>query len=413
MFKIIFSILFLLIIPFQFSLAQETKIYVARIDSEIKSGTVEYLERVFRNAQQNNAQYIVIELDTPGGLVDSTRKIIDLISASEIEVIVYVYKQNGWAYSAGSFILLSADYAFMHPEALTGAAEPRSMIGENEDNEKIKMAMASWIKSIAESKGRNSEMAEKIVTENRTFNGKEAKKAELIDNTASSLNELLKIMDLTENIIIERIEPNFFEKFFNFLSHPYLISLFLSFGLLGLGFAFRTGEFEFAGILGIIFLLIGLWGIGIIEFGILGIIFIVLGVILMLVELFVEPGFGVVGILGIISLAIGIFTFGSEPLLFPRLFDFATLFTLGSLFSFIFLFFVIGKKTITIFKSVPVTGSESIIGKKGLIDLYGRVKIDNESWSFKTINNTTIEKGEQVEIIGVEGNKLIVKKVEN
>ncbi len=411
--KITYLFLFFLLFPL-FVFSQENPVYVGKVDGEIKAGSVVYVERIIEEARKNNAGHIILKLDTPGGLIDSTKKIVDLIEESEIDFSVYIYKSGGWAYSAGSFILLSADYAFAHPESSIGAAEPRAITGEAiEDDGKMKLAMASWMKSIATANNRNPKIAEKFVTENLAISGKEALKKGLIDGNFENIENLINEIGFSDKPII-KANPNLIETFFNTLSHPYLVSLFLSLGMIALVFAFRTGELEVSGVLGLVFLAIGLWGIGVINFSVLGLIFLAIGVILLGVEVFGDPGFGIMGGLGVILMGVGVFGFGNEPLLFPEFFDFVTLFVLGILVSLFVIFIVIGKGAIKAFKKAPVIGVEAIIGERGevvkKIDPLGVVKIENISWSAKSFNDKKIEIGNSVRVIGIEGNTVIVKK---
>ena len=397
------------------SFADASRVYLTEIDGEIKAGTVQYLNRAIMEAETGEADYLVITLDTPGGLIDSTREIVDSMIESEVEIVVFVGKSNGWAYSAGSFILMAADYAFVHPAASIGAAEPRIM-GEEEGDLKMIEAMTSWIGGLAIKNGRDPEIVKKFVTENLTLNGSEALAMGVIDGTAVDLDELFAVIGIIDPEMIS-IQPNFFEETFNLLSHPYLVSLFLTLGVWGLIFAFRTGEFEITGVIGLIFLAIGLWGIGVINFSLLGIVLLFLGIFLIATELFINPGFGALAILGVISLSLGIFNFGAEPFLGPRIFDFMTLFTIGVLISLLVFFMIISKEVAPTFKTKPTTGPESLLGKKGrvidLISPFGRVDIDRESWSARSENDERIEKDLFVEVTKVEGNTVTVRPIKN
>ena len=407
---LVFSLFFL----FQDTLSQkeETLIYLAEIDGEIKAGTLQYLKRVVKEAAKAEAEYLIIKLDTPGGLLKSTKDIIDLLLKTEIKTIVFVHKEGGWAYSAGTFILLAADLAVVHPEASIGACQPQEMFGQEQKvAEKVIEGTVSWIKSLAEIQKRNPEIAEKFVRENLTLTGKEAKEAGIINETARNLDELFLKLETSEPKITE-IQPTPIERFFDFLSHPYLISLFLTLGGLGLIFAFRTGEFELTGILGLILLLIGLWGMGVITFNFLGIIFLLLGIFLLLLEVF-QPGFGIFGFLGIISLLFGIFTFQAEPFLSPQIFIAVTMIVLGAILGIGILFVIIGRGVVKTFRTKPKTGPEALIGLEAEVvkelNPIGQVKLRNEIWQAESIDKKTIPQKSKVEIIKVEGNTLTVK----
>ncbi len=156
----------------------------------------------------------------------------------------------------------------------------------------------------------------------------------------------------------------------------------------------------------------GLWGIGVINFTALGTMLILLGLLLLAVEVFISPGFGITGALGVISLIIGVFNFGAEPLLATRMFDFVSLFTIGILLVFIALFFIIGRGLTLSFKKEVVTGPDSMVGQRGVvvrkIEGFGRVAINQEIWTAKS--DEVIEEGKKVEVVSLKGNTLEVKK---
>lgn len=415
-------LIFLLLIFFPlFEIWAQSKpqvIFLAEIEGEIKAGTLQYLKRAIREAERDRAEYLVIKLDTPGGLLKATKDIVDLLLKTEIKTIVFVHKEGGWAYSAGTFILLAADLAIVHPRASIGACQPHvgqeEQVGQEEKiDEKIIAGMASWIRSLAETQKRNPEIAEKFVRENLTLSGEKAKEMGIINETAKDLEELFLKLEISQPKIT-KIQLNAIEKFFDLLSHPYLVSLFLTLGGLGLIFAFRTGEFELTGILGLILLLIGLWGIGVITFNILGIIFLTLGVFLLLLEIF-EPGFGIFGLLGIASIIFGVFTLEGEPFLSPQIFDAITMSVLGTIVAIGILFIIIGRKVVRALREKPKTGPEALIGLEAQVikelNPIGQVILRNEIWQAESISGETISEGSRVKIIKIEGNTLFVEKL--
>jgi membrane-bound serine protease (ClpP class) len=388
-------------------------IFLAEIDGEIKAGTHQYLKRVIKLAEEEKAEYLIIKLDTPGGLLKATKDIVDLVLATPVKTIVFVHKEGGWSYSAGTFILLAADFAISHPEASIGAAQPREMAIDKikETDPKIIEGMASWIKSLAEANQKNPEIAEKFVRENLTLTGKEAKEPGIIDETAKNLEELFFKLNISEPKIT-KISPTAVEKIFDFLSHPYLVSLLLTIGGLAIIMAIRTGEFELTGIIGVISLLIGLWGIGIMTFSFLGIGLILLGLFLLMMEIF-EPGFGIFGIAGTIAILLGIFTFEAEPFFSPQFFDAMTMLVIGAALAICILFVIIGRGVAKTLKSKPKTGPEALIGLEAEVieelKPLGRVKIKEETWLAESLDGKNIPQKSKVEIIKVEGNTLIVK----
>ncbi len=396
--------------------ADAVLVIIAEVEGEIKAGTFQYLKRIFDLAKEYKADYLVIKLDTPGGLLKATKDIVDLILDSPIKTIVFVNKGGGWAYSAGTFILLSADYAVVHPKASIGAAQPVVMGAGEAAATKMIEGMASWMRTLAEIHQRNPETAENFVRENLTLTGQEAKELGVIDETAENLDELFLKLNISEPRIKE-IYPTLVEKIFDFLSHPHLISLFLTIGGLAIIMAIRSGEFELTGIIGAIAFLIGLWGIGVITFSFLGIGLLLLGIFLLMMELFIEPGFGIFGISGTIAIILGIFTFEAEPLLAPELFDAMTMFILGMALALCIFFVFIGKVLRKSLRAKAQTGSEALIGLSAEVvkelNPRGQVKIKGEIWTAESIDGEAILKGVNVEILKVEGNTLFVSPVRN
>ncbi len=417
-FLIILGLLFFnLLLPLQEvnSQPEGQLIYLAEIEGEIRAGTHQYLKRVIKLAEEEKAEFLVIKLDTPGGLLKSTKDIVDSMLETETKTIVFVHKEGGWAYSAGTFILLAADFAVLHPEASIGAAQPRQIIGETmEVDQKMIEGTTSWIKSLAEIHQRNAEVAEKFVRENLTLTGKEAKEIGIVDETAKNLDEFFLKLNILDPKIRE-MKPTFSEKFFDFLSHPYLVSFLLTIGGLAIIMAIRAGEFELSGIIGIIALLIGLWGMGVITFSFLGIGLILLGLFLLMMEIFIEPGFGIFGIGGAIAIVLGIFTFEAEPFLTHGFFEAMKMVVIGAVLSICILFVIIGRGVAKTLRVKPKTGPEALIGLQAevvkILNPLGQVKIKGEIWSAESFDKKIIPKKLKVEIVKVEGNTLIVKKI--
>jgi membrane-bound serine protease (ClpP class) len=405
-------------------------VIVATIDGAIKEGTVKYLRRVINVAEDKRADYLVIKLHTPGGLLTATESIVTDMQETNIPVAVFVYRPAGWGYSAGTFILMAADIAAMHPYAIIGAARPAWLLGIEanppvimegnkeilEEQPKIVESMAKWIGSLAEANERNAEIAEQFVRDNLTLRGREALQYGVIDLIAFNLDELLQQGTTARDPEIVYLGLNFSERLFNFFSHPSIVPLFLIFGLLGIAIAIQSRELEI-GVIALIPLALGIWGLGIIEFNALSIFLIFLGLIFLIVELLTFAGFGALGIGGIVAILIGIIGFGAEPFLRPVWYDTlvitAVIITIiGCLF-----FIVVSRAIVKTLKTKPQTGIESLIGKKVEVieDLKpkGRVVYGSEIWRAESFNQETICKKEEVEIIRIEGNVFIVKRVDN
>ena len=390
------------------------RVLVIDVEGEIRAGTVQFIKRALKEAEADAFDLVVIQLNTPGGLLKATEEITRLLLDSKIKTVVFIYKSGGWAFSAGTFILLSAEVAASHPNASIGAAQPRALgIGEaSEPDEKIIEASSRWMKSLAEARGRNPEIAEKFVRENLTLSGQEAREQEIINFTAVSLDELLSKVGL-KDAVLEEIKPNFLEHILSFLSISFLIPLLLGIGSIGLFFVFRTGEVEI-GIFAVIALLLGLWGMGAINLSVLGTVLLFFGIALIVLEIFVVPGFGVFGIAGTIAFLFGILTFAQEPFL-PNVFTQAAFWAvMGAALGVSVFFIIISRLSLKTLRVKAQAGPEALLGETAVVietlNPYGKARINHEDWTAKNISDKEIiEIGKEVEIVKIQGNTMIVK----
>ena len=174
--------------------ANTPSVQVLRIDGTIVPVIADYIDRGISEAEDKNATVCIIELDTPGGLLDSTERIVKRIMNANIPVVVYVSPKGAWAASAGTFITLSSHIAAMTPGTTIGAAHPVAAGGEEipeEQMEKITEFSAKWMKTIAQERGRNIEEAELAVTESKSFTDVDALNSNLIDLRADNLESLI------------------------------------------------------------------------------------------------------------------------------------------------------------------------------------------------------------------------------
>lgn len=222
-----------------------------RVEDTIQPASQRFIERVLDEAELRGAALVVMELDTPGGLLDSTREITSAIATSRVPVVVFVAPAGARAASAGFFILLAADVAVMAPGTNTGAAHPVGGQGENlpEDvRDKVTKDASAMIKAIAEQRGRNVERAIEAVEESSSFTAEQALEDGLVDLVANNLDDLLEqlasgevtrfdgtleVVDL-ESPVIWRVEPSFADRLFSVLANPNVAYLLMALGALGL-----------------------------------------------------------------------------------------------------------------------------------------------------------------------------------
>jgi len=178
--------------------ASPTTVEVLTVDGTIVPVIADYIDRGISQAEENGATVCIIELHTPGGLLDSTEKIVQRIMNADVPIVVYVSPKAAWAASAGTFITLSAHIAAMTPGTTIGAAHPVAAGGEEIPEDQMKKIVefsAKWMRTIAEERGRNMEEAELAVTESKSFTDVDALKYNLIDLRADNLESLISQID--------------------------------------------------------------------------------------------------------------------------------------------------------------------------------------------------------------------------
>lgn len=394
------------------ALSPSASVFVVEVDEEIRSGTAQYVARALRRAEMAEADLFVLELNTPGGLLKATEEISRSLIDSPVPTAVYVHKPSGWAFSAGVFILLSGDISASVSTASLGAAEPVGLGGEAV-GDKTKEAAGSWLRSLAERNNRDPGLAERFVTENLTLSGSQAHELGVVDELADSLPELLTTLGVTEPSL-NRLAPNLVDHLLSFLSLPYLIPIFLSLGGLGLFLVFRTGEFDSIGLAGVVFLLIGLWGMGAVQLSVVGAVLLIFGLTLIAVQLLAPPAdFGISGIIGLGSLLGGILLFANEPF-FPSYLTTALFYAvLGVGITAGAAFVVLGHLSVTAMRGRLKSGMEKHVGE--IIEVtediapVGAVTLEAERYPARLEGGGEVSAGNLVRVVKVVGNTILVE----
>ena len=431
----VLSIVFLicgLLILVSLSQAQEDHIVVLVLDNTIHPITARYIQRGISRAQQDEAELVVIELNTPGGLVTSMNQIVEKILPSKVPVVVYVFPQGARAASAGVFITMAAHVAAMAPGTNIGAAHPVGAQGgdiEGDIGEKVLNDTVAKIKSIAEVRGRNAEWAEKAVRESVSLTEREAVDQNVVDLVAKDLDELLSEIDgrrvetssgeitiNTEGVPVRVREMNFIDRFLAIVVDPNISYIFLLLGIYGLIFEFTNPGIGGAGVAGGIAILLAFISFGSLPTNIGGILLIILGAALLLFEV-LTPTHGVLTVGGVIGLLLGSFLLFPpwRPPSLPGAPDLGispiTILIMTGL-TVAFFTFVISSGLQAQRKEVA-SGSELLLGASGMVvsDLKpdGSVKVGGEDWSAYA-EEGEIGKEEEVEVVAVEGIRLKVKR---
>lgn len=304
-----------------------TTIIRLRIDDDaITPITARYVERGLREAVDVGAHAVLLELDTPGGLVQSTRRIVRSIIGSPVPFIVYVSPSGSRAASAGVFITLAAHVAAMAPATHIGAAHPVQMGGSAQQSdttdasvmdEKIVNDARAWARALASLRGRNADWAEAAVSESESITADEALALNVVDLLAADVRDLLRQADgdtvalandqrrlRTADASIVAVDPWWGERALAAIANPNVAFLLLILGFYGLLFEFYSPGWGIAGSIGALCLLLGFTGMAVLPINLIGIILLIAGLALFVAEAFV-PSFGALTLGGIVCLSLG------------------------------------------------------------------------------------------------------------
>lgn len=413
--KNIFGCILLLLIP----LMSYPSIFKITIDdAAIHPITSEYILNTIDRAEEASADLIIIVLNTPGGLDSSMREIIERILGSEVPIAAYVSPNGARAASAGFFISVACDLFVMAPGTSTGAAHPVgvSMTGQQMDEtmaEKVTNDAASYIKTIAEKRGRNTKMAEDAVRQSLSYTETEALEGELIDLIAQDITQIIdffdgktiKRFDGEEHLLELRGEQvidmpmSARQKFLLTISNPNLAYILLMLGLLGLYFEFSNPGAILPGVLGGICLLLAIFSFQILPINYVGLILILLAIGLFILEIKIQS-YGILSIGGIIAMVIGSIMLIDAPIpeLRPSL-KFIIPVAVGLSLIFLFLVFI----AIRAHAKRVFTGKEGLVGEIGVaqsdLSPKGKVFVHGEIWNAEA--DEEIPKGTDVKVVEV------------
>lgn len=300
--------------------AQADRVLNVRIEKTISPVKVRVIQRAVTRAEETGAQLLIIGLDTPGGLYDSTREIVEILIGSPVPVAVFVSPRGAQAGSAGTFITAAGHIAAMTPGSNIGAATPVSGTGEEISEtlaDKVTNDAAALIRAIAEERGRNPDPLEETVRSAASYSASEALEAQIIDLIADDLPALLAALDgrtvvtvageqtlQLSDVEVQELKMQWRERFVDFISNPNIAFLLLTLGSLGLIFEMLTPGAIGPGVAGIICLGLGFLALGNLPFNWAGVAFILLAIVLAALEIFVS-GFGALGIGAAVSLVVG------------------------------------------------------------------------------------------------------------
>src|SRR5881398_1196424 len=402
------------------------KVALIKINGAIGPATASYIARSIDEAREQKAQCLVIQLNTPGGLLDSTQKIVQSFLGSSVPVVVYVAPTGATATSAGCFITLAANVAAMAPATTIGAAHPVSIGGfpsggEEKPDETMKQKLenfsVSYMETIAGKRQRNVEWAKSAVKESASITAEKALQLKVIDLIASSLQELLKQLNgrvvdgktlKTADAEVAEIKMSPSERIFQKLWRPEVMFVLMLIAIYGIIGELTTPGAILPGVVGAIALVLALYLAAILPVNATGLALIALALMLFVFDIY-APTHGVLTIGGIISFLIGsLMLFNRADPLFRLSLGYiipATLITA------LFFVFVVGKGLRA--QLLPVkAGAETMVGKKVIaltpIDSRGgRIFVEGEYWN--AVSDTPIGKEDVAEIAAVQGLTLKVQ----
>jgi membrane-bound serine protease (ClpP class) len=395
-----------------------------RVDSIIHPVAAEFIADAITEADGAGAAALVIELDTPGGLLTSTREIFTAMLGARTPVVVYVSPSGAQAGSAGFFLLMAADIAAMTPGTNAGAAHPVSGGGEEIEGvlaEKVEQDAAATIPSLATRNGRNPEMAEAAVVESRSFTAEEALEQGLIELVVADLPTLLDQIDGREVIgageerqtlrtggaSVREITMGPFQRFLSALAHPNIAYLLMTIGGLGLYFELSNPGAIFPGVIGAICLILAFFALSVLPVNYAGIGLILLALILFVAEIKVTS-YGLLTVAGVASLILG------STMLFKTV-DPAIRVSMDIILSVAAVALVVvgflAFMVVRMHRHQVTTGAEGLLHERGVarsaLDPRGRVFVHGEIWN--AVAEGAIAAGQPIEVVGVDGMTLRVR----
>jgi membrane-bound serine protease (ClpP class) len=410
--------------------------YMIEIDGMINPASAEYIANGINAAVKEGAECLILSLDTPGGMLTSTRDIVKDILNAEIPVIVFVSPSGARAGSAGVFITLAAHVAVMEPGTNIGAAHPVMMggqdIGDKDKDGKEKSDIAkkiindtlAFVESIATQRGRNVEWAKEAVTESSSITSEKALELNVIDLLAEGITDLLNKIDgrevrldlgkttlRTKGIRVEKHVMGLKHRFIDTLANPNIAYILMLIGMMGIYFELSHPGAIFPGVAGAISLILAFVALQTLPFNTAGLLLIGLSIILFILEVYVVS-FGMLTIGGLISFVMGSLMIFDTPEMStgidPSLIGAATV----SLFLFSFM---IGYLVLSARSRKVEGGSEGIVGEIGEVrtgcNPQGTIFVHGELWN--AVCNEEVNTGDRVKVVKINGLKLEVKKIDD
>ncbi len=390
-------------------------VYQLEVEGSINPALADYIIKGIEEAEEKNAAAVVIRMDTPGGVVTTTKTIIKHMVNARVPIVVFVAPSGSSATSAGALITLCADVAAMAPGTNIGAAHPVGGGGQKISDtmsEKILNDLTAYIRGIVKRKGRNATWAERAIRESVSATAAEALKIDAIDVVAVSVPDLLEKIDgmkvkkkdvtltlKTKGAEIEKIATGWRFKILDVVANPNIAYILMMIGGIGIMMELYNPGMIFPGVVGGICLLLAFFALQVLPVNYVGVMLIIVSVILFILEVKITS-FGLLSIGGIISLTLGsIMLFEGDAAMRVSWAVIIPTVTLVSAF-FIFAMGLVVQAWMT----MPRTGGEGLLGEVGTavtdIDEDGKIYVHGEYWNARA--DSRIPRGERVRITHVD-----------
>ncbi len=403
---------------------------VMTADGPIMPPMLEYFKRGIETAEQRDAEVLVIQLNTPGGSVETMLEMIQAMRASKVPVVVYVSPNDAIAGSAGALITMAGHASAMAPKTAIGAASPIDSSGadiESTLETKVKEILKARARSLVEDRGTKAiQLAEAMIDDAKAVTAKEALEAGLIDFISDDTEDLLQSLNgftvqmedsrhtfKTENIRIQELDISFIEQLLLLLTDPNIAFLLLAIGVQAVLIEISSPGGWVAGFIGAVCLTLAIYGMGVLSINWFGVIFLLIAFVLFILDI-KAPTHGALTTAGVASFIIGALVLFNSPGT-PQFQRVSVPLVVGmgvflGLLTFTVLMFAIRAQR------VPIRiGVESMLGKTGTAKTFsneaGQVQVGSELWSAeKAAESESIGKGDFIEVVEVRGLRLIVKK---
>lgn len=390
----------------------------------------EYIKRGIQIAERENAELLIIELNTPGGNVGTMLEIIELMGNSRVPIVVFVAPRDAQAASAGALITMAGDIAAMAPRTTIGAASPVGGGGEDIEStmeRKIKEDLKAKARTLLERRGEEAVLlGEAMIEEAAAVTANEALEIGFIDFIADDTEDLLQLLNgfsvdvrgetrilNTENIRIRPLAMSFIESLLLMLTNPNIAFLLLAIGVQAILIELSSPGGWFAGFLGAVLLTLAIYGLGVLPINWFGLIFMAIAFILFVLE-FKTPTYGALTAAGAASFIIGALVLFNSPGT-PEFQRVSVPLVVGTGAALGLASFAVIMVAIRAFRAPVRIGQESMVGQTGTVVLFqrgaGQVQVGSELWSAeKAADSKPIRKGDAVEVVEVRGLKLVVRK---